>query len=493
MELQEDSITEQDTQPQEPTLKEKTAKGLFWGGISNGIQQLLGVVIGILLLKNLTPDDYGIVGLLAIFTGVANAIQESGFTIALTNRINIKDEDYNSVFWFNLISGCLIYLLLFFSAPLIADFYDQKELIPLSRILFLSIVISSLGISHNAVLFRNLMVKEKAKIEISSISISGVISIYLAINGFGYWALAIQTLVNATIGTCLRWFFSPWRPIFKINFKPVREMFGFSAKILFSSIIAQIQGNIFSVLIGKFYIVSDVGYFSQGLKWGGILSQILNNMINNIGQPVFNQTKNNTERVVVVFRKLLRFIALTAFPLLLGFAFVGEDFVLIINDNWLPCVPVLVFFCISGIVVPINVLYTQIIFSYARSDLYFWGTLISAILQIGIAFLTLPFGIYWMAFTLSISVYIYSFVLFLFIRKIIPISIKDILKDILPYLLCTLFVLFIVEFITLNITNIYIRFILKIILSILLYIGIIYFSNSVILRESVLFIKNKKI
>ncbi|MCK9160785.1 MAG: oligosaccharide flippase family protein, partial [Bacteroidaceae bacterium] len=251
----------------EQTLKEKTAKGLFWGGISNGVQQLLGVLIGIVLLKNLSPGDYGMIGMLAIFTGIASTIQESGFTAALTNRPTFKSEDYNSVFWFNVIVGSGIYVILFFSAPYIAKFYNQPDLVLLSRILFLSIVIGSLGIAHNAVLFRKLMVKQRAKIDIFSTAFSGIAGIYLAINGYGYWALAIQTLVYTSLGTICRWIFSPWKPIFKFNFTPVKEMFGFGTKMLISTIVAQIQINIFSVLLGKYYTKADVGYYSQGTKW----------------------------------------------------------------------------------------------------------------------------------------------------------------------------------------------------------------------------------
>ena len=171
---------------QESTLKEKTAKGLLWGGISNGIQQLLNLVFGIFLARLLTPADYGMVGMLTIFSLIASTLQESGFTAALTNKRDIKHEDYNAVFWFSLFMGLSLYLILFFSAPLIADFFHQPQLIPLARYSFLGFVISSTGTAQNAYIFRNLMVRQKALSVCIGLFISGIVGITLAYHGFSY-------------------------------------------------------------------------------------------------------------------------------------------------------------------------------------------------------------------------------------------------------------------------------------------------------------------
>ena len=158
-------------------IKEKATKGLFWGGVSNSMQQGFSIIVGIILLKELTPADYGMIGMLAIFSSIANTLLESGFTAALTNRQKYDNNDYNSVFWFNIFMAFLFYGILYFLAPLIASFYNHPKLIILSRILFLNILISSLGIAHNAVLFKNLMVKERAKIDIISSFFSGRVGI----------------------------------------------------------------------------------------------------------------------------------------------------------------------------------------------------------------------------------------------------------------------------------------------------------------------------
>jgi O-antigen/teichoic acid export membrane protein len=490
MELQEDSITEQDTQPQEPTLKEKTAKGLFWGGISNGIQQVLGVAIGILLLKYLTPGDYGMIGLLSIFLAIANTIQESGFTAALTNRTIFKEEDYNAVFWFSIIISCIIYIILYFSAPLIASFFDQPELILLSRFVFLSFIASSIGIAHNAILFRNLMVKEKAKIDIISIAVSGIVGVYLAINGYRYWALAWQTVCFASLGTILRWYFSPWKPVFSFTFKPIKEMFNFSVKLLFSQIIGHIQYHMFSILLGKYYAeTTEVGYYSQGLKWSTMGSQVIVGMVNSVAQPTFFKIKNDKERQIQMFRKLVRFISFISFPLMFGIAFVCKEFILLINDAWLPCIPILQLYAIWGGFAGIYVLYAQFAISHGRSAFYFWHTLCYAIIQTGAVFIALPFGINWMAFAAVSVLFLFLLIWHIYISRFTSLRLVEVIKDILPYFGLTCIVFGIVYMITKSIQPTSLLFASKVILSVVLYLVFMKISNSTVFKESLIFLR----
>lgn len=194
----------------EQSLKEKTAKGLFWGGLSNGVQQLLNLFFGIFLSRILNAEDYGMVGMLSIFSLIAGSLQESGFTAALANKRNISHKDYNAVFWFSTgLSACL-YLILFLCAPLIAEFYHTPELTALARYTFLGFFVASLGIAHSAYLFRNLMVKQKAMAVTIGLTASGTIGITMACLGFAYWGIATQSIVYVgTINICY-WCFSPW-------------------------------------------------------------------------------------------------------------------------------------------------------------------------------------------------------------------------------------------------------------------------------------------
>ncbi|MDH6306786.1 O-antigen/teichoic acid export membrane protein [Parabacteroides sp. PF5-5] len=482
----------QNPHPPEPTLKEKTAKGLFWGGISKGIQQILSVFIGIILLNNLTPDDYGMIGLLAIFIGIANTIQESGFTSALANKSEFNSEDYNSVFWFCIIISIIIYTILFCCAPLIAIFFNEPNLKILARILFLSFVANSISISHNAVLFKKIMVKERAKVDIISTLTSGAIGIYLAINGYGYWALAFQTLTYTVMGSILRWYYSPWKPTFIFNFTPIKKMFGFSSKLMVSSIITQIQSNIFSVLLGKFQTKTDVGYFSQGFKWASMGAEVISGTVSGIAQPIFVLNRNNKKKQVQIFRKLLRFIAFISFPSLLGLAFVSREFITLINSDWLPCVPILQLYCIWAITAPISVLYMQLAISYNKSFFYFTQTILYALIQISIAFCVLPYGIYWMAFANVLTTYLYLLIWHIYISRLIPLKIISVLKDISPYLIISIILIVFTHYLVKDLEVVLFRFFLKILTVSVLYILIVWKSNSTIFKESVSFIFQKR-
>ena len=187
------------------TLKEKTAKGLFWGGMNNGVQQLLGLAFGIILGRLLDPSDYGMTAMLAVFSVIANELQTSGFKTGLINMKAPTHNDYNAVFWFNIIAGVVIYIVLFFCAPLIANYYHQPKLIPLSRYVFLGFVFSSFGMAQSAYMTKQMQIKQIAKCGMIATLTSSIICVILAALGIGYWALATQYLAYIAINTLLLW------------------------------------------------------------------------------------------------------------------------------------------------------------------------------------------------------------------------------------------------------------------------------------------------
>ena len=211
------------------SLKEKTAKGLFWGGLSNGAQQLLNLVFGIFLARLLTTEDYGMVGMLTIFSLIASSLQEGGFISALNRKKNATHKDYNAVFWTCSLFSLSIYLLLFFCAPLIASFYEEPRLVPLARYIFLGFFITSLGIAPRAVLFRNMQVRQQSIVAFVSLLLSGIVGVTMAACGFAYWGIATQTLVYVSLFTSMTFYYAKWHPTLPVDFSPIREMFGFVA------------------------------------------------------------------------------------------------------------------------------------------------------------------------------------------------------------------------------------------------------------------------
>ena len=249
------------------TLKEKTAKGLFWGGMNNGVQQVVGVVFGILLARLLNEGDYGMMAMISVFSLVATALQNSGFVTALANLKSPRDEDYNSVFWFNIIVGCSLYIILFLFAPLIARFYHTPELTPLCRYAFLSIVIASFCTSQSAYLFKNLMVSQQAKAGMTAVLLSSATGAIMAWQGFAYWSLATQGLVFVGINTIMVWSYSPWRPTLRVDLRPAMRMFRFSCKILATTIVTHINNNVLNILLGHLFSKREAGYYYQAYQW----------------------------------------------------------------------------------------------------------------------------------------------------------------------------------------------------------------------------------
>lgn len=478
----------------QPSLKEKTAKGLFWGGLSNGMQQLLGLLFGIVISRILSRTDYGMIGMLAIFSAIAQILQESGFIAALANRKNPTSNDYNAVFWFSVILSALIYLLLYFSAPLIADFYHTPELIPLSRLCFLSFFISSFSIAPRAILFRNLKVKENAIISLSSLTVSGIVAIILAINGFAYWGLAIQTIAYVTVVTTLNWYFAGWKPSFQLDFTPIKEMFGFSSKLLITNIFMAVNNNLFSLLLGKFYTKQDVGDFSQANKWNNMGHIFITGMINSVAQPVLASVANDPQRQLAVFRKMLRFTAFISFPAMFGLSIIAKEFIVItITDKWLDCARIMQLLCIWGAFVPINNLLSNLIISRGRSSVYMISNVTLSLLQIITACISYPYGITTMIYLFVAINILWMFVWYYFVRREVPLTLFNMLKDISPYLLLAAALTASAYYLTSGISNLYLSLITKVVFVASIYALILWKMQSVIFNECIQYFKKKPI
>lgn len=478
----------------ESSLKEKTARGLFWGGFSNGIQQLLNLVFGIFLARLLDRSDYGMVGLLTVFSAVASALQEGGFISALTNKKQAEHRDYNAVFWFSTLCSITFYLILFFAAPLIADFYRIPELVPLSRLLFLGFVISSLSIAPRAYLFKHLKIKETTIISISALCVSGVVGITLAANGFAYWGLAVQSLSFVSVVTLLNFYFARWRPSLSIDLRPIRSMIGFSSKLIVTNIVNIVNNNLFSMILGKFYSAHEVGDFTQANKWNGMGHTLITNMINGIAQPVFTSISDDRERQLAVFRKLLRFTAFISFPAMFGLSLIARELVVItITEKWLSSAYILQLLCIWGAFIPISSLFSNLVISRGHSSIYMWNTIGICLLQLVTACALYPFGMQWMLRAFVVINIGWLFVWFRFVHLEIGLMLKDMLKDIAPYLGLSALLTIGTHYLTRNIDNLYLSMGTKIVTVAALYALILWRLKSVIFKESIQFLLKKKI
>lgn len=476
------------------TLKEKAARGLLWGSVSNGLQQLFNLGFGIALARLLSPDDYGMVGQLTIFSLIAASLQESGFTAALANRPTLDDRDYNAVFWFSLPMSLTLYALLFLAAPFIAAYYDEPELVNLSRYAFIGFVISGLGIAPSARLFKTLRVRERTIANLTALALSGTTGIALAYHGYAYWGIATQTLVYNATNTILYWFFAGWRPQLTIDYRPVREMFGFSSRLLLTNIISHLNNNFFSVIFGRYYSANVVGDYTQANKWNYMGQSLISGVVNGVAQPLLVAAKADPAQELRVFRKMLRFTAFLTFPLMLGISLIAPEFiVLAIGKKWLSSAEMLSIVCVSGAFIPITGLYTQLLLAHGRSNIYMWGLLSLIVAQLSVLVITVPLGTTTMLWVFTLLNILWLGVWHFFASRLIALSLLDALRDLLPFLLVAAGTMVATHY-ALAATGWGLVATLagKILLAALLYTTTMWLSGAKIFRESLTYLLKKK-
>ena len=470
------------------SLKEKTAKGLFWGGLSNGAQQLLNLVFGIFLARLLSTEDYGLVGMLTIFSLIASSLQEGGFISALNRKKEVSQRDYNAVFWTCSLFSLAIYLTLFLCAPLIAAFYDEPRLVPLSRYIFLGFFITSLGIAPRAVLFRNMKVKEQSIVSFFSLLLSGIVGVSMAAMGFAYWGIATQTLVYVTLFTGMTYYYARWHPTLSIDFSPIREMIGFSSKLIVTNIVIIINTNVFSVILGRLYSPHVVGNYTQANKWNYMGWSLINNMLQGIAQPVFAKTDQEKERQKNIFRKLLRFTAFVSFPLMFGLALVAREFIVILlGEKWLESALLLQWLCVMGAFYPISNLFSNLLIARGHSATYMWCHIALCIVQLAAVIFSAPYGIERM-----IQVYVALTVLWIlvwhwFAHREINLRLWEVIRDVSPYLLISMALIYGAHLLTSGIDSLYLSFLAKVLFVGLSYCLVLWLLRSTIFQESIAF------
>lgn len=474
-------------------LKQKTAQGLFWSFLSSGGMQLLNLIIGIFLARLLSPGEYGIVGMLAIFTLLANNLQESGFGVALVNIKDIEHNDYNAVFWFNVGMSLLLYAILFCCAPLIAAFFHQPCLVSLSRFVFLGFIIASLCISPNAMLVRGLKMKEKAITSLSALVVSGTVAVIMAIKGFSYWSLATQQILYNVVICFGRFYYTRWCPTLKVDFTPVRQMFSFSYKVLITAVLTTINNNVLTVIFGRLFPAQAVGNFTQANKWNTMANQMVTNTMAQVAQPVFTQVTDDKERQRRVFGKMLRFTAFLAFPALFGLALVAPQVILLaIGDKWVDSIPLLQILCISGAFIPLYTVYQNLFLSQGKSDTYMWLSIGQIAIMLTAVLACHAMGIRTMVIAFACINILWLLAWQMFAYRLIGYRLFSMLRDLLPFMLIALAVMALTYLVTLHISNMLMLLVSRVLIAAALYFMAMKLLRARILEDCIEFIRSKK-
>lgn len=476
------------------SLKARTARGLLWGGLSNGIMQLLGALFGLALMRLLTPSDWGKVYMLNIFAALASTLQESGFIAALCNKKEPTDREYNAVFWFNLLVSGTLYVLLWFLAPVIADFYNDPDLTYLARFLFLGFLLSGLGTVQRAYLFGHLMVRETSICGITAMFVSGMLGIGMAWMGFAHWGIVAQSVTFVLVVQLMNWYYSSWRPSLRIDLRPAWEMFNFSSKLLLTNIFNILNNHAFSVLLGKCFGDRQAGIYGTARKWDDMAAGTINGMVTAVAQPTLAQVASDNGRYVQVFRKMLRFVSFICFPALLGLGMIAEEFILIAGgEKWAESGRILGLLCIHGAFFPLTTLYSSLTISRGHSGVNMACT-VGQCLAVWAGLISLYVCGYGMmpmvVFFISLNV-LWLGVWQWWARRIIGLKWMWAAMDILPFLCFTLCILAFTWWATRPLTNLWVLMLSRILLAAVLYAGIMWISGAKIMRETMEYLLHK--
>lgn len=421
------------------SLKNKTVKGTIWSSLERFSVQGIQFIVMILMARILTPDDYGIVGMLAIFIAISQSLVDSGFSQALIRKQDRSEIDNSTVFYFNIAVGIVMYLMLFFSAPLIADFFIEPLLVPITRAIGLSVVFNSLSVVQRALLTVRLDFKTQAKASLIGAIISGAIGISMAYTGFGVWAIVWQQISNLAIITTFLWILSKWKPIWAYSWKSFKELFNFGSKLLASGLLDTIYKNLYLIVIGKFFKASDLGYYTRAHQFTDFASSNITGIFQRVTYPVLSTIQDNDERLSDVYRRILKTSTFIIFPLMMGLAAVAKPMILsFLTKEWLFSAVLIQILCFSQMWYPVHAINLNLLQVKGRSDLFLKLEVIKKIIITIFLCITLPFGLIPMCWGMLANSLIALVINTHYTGKLIHLGFFSQMKDLLPTLLLSL-------------------------------------------------------
>lgn len=453
----------------------KILSSLIWKILERGGTQGIQFIIQIFLARLLSPNDYGILALITVFIAFANVFVQSGFNTALIQKQNADEKDFSSVFYMSLLVAGILYILLFFLAPLIASFYKIKELVNIVRVLSITLIFGAFNSIQNAVISKKMDFKKLFYSSLGAIIISGMIGIIFAYKGFGVWALVFQQLINQ-ISICIILFFTvKWSPKLLFSFKRLKLLFSFGGKLLCSALLDTGYREMTNLIIGKVYSPATLGYYNRGYQFPSLIVSNFNGSIQSVLFPALSSVQDNKTRVKELTRRTIVTSSYIIFPLMIGLGVIAEPMVkLLLTEKWLPCVPFLRIFCLSFALWPIHTSNLQAINAMGRSDIFLKLEIIKKVLGILIICFTVRYSPLIMAFGILLSSILGSFINASPNKKLLNYSYLEQIEDVLPsFLLSIIMGIFIYPVIFLKLSNI-ITIFSQVILGVVIYIALSY-------------------
>ena len=421
------------------SLKKKAVVGLVWTYTQQFGNQIIGFIVSLVLARVLLPEEFGLVGMVAVVIAIANALVEGGLTKSLIRCTNCDDRDFSTVFFFNLGASLLIYLGIFFIAPLVADFYDREILTPIIRIYSLTVITGSLSAVQLARLTRNMNFKKQAFIAIPASVAGGAVGIWMAYHQYGVWSLVWSSIITSLLSTILFWFSSSWRPTLTFDRSRFKKHFNYGYKLTLSDLLNRLFNNLYLIVIGKYFSAAQVGFYTRAETMKQLPVNNITNALNKVTFPLFVSVQDDLERLRSIYKRLMLMVVFIVTPVLVLLGVLAEPtFIFLFTEKWLPAVPYFQILCVTGILYPLHSYNLTILNVKGRSDLFLKLEVIKKILIILAVLITLPFGIIALLYGQVIVSIIAFFINAHFTNEFITYSGWRQLKDIIPIFLISI-------------------------------------------------------
>jgi teichuronic acid exporter len=478
------------------SLKKQALSGVFWSSMQLFGNRFIGFGVSMVLARLLLPSEFGLIAMLGIFIGLGSALINSGLTQSLIRTENLDDEDFSTVFFFNLGGSIVIYSIIYIVAPCIADFYNQELLTSIVRVYCIVFIINAFSAIQITRLTKMMDFKTQLKVSLPSLIIGGSVGIAMAYNGYGVWSLVWSNIIQTIAGTLQLWFWSQWRPSWVFNRKKFNYHFNYGVKLMLSGILDLIFTHAYTIIIGKFFALAQVGFYNRAQTLQMLPVKSISSIVTKVSFPLFSSIQNDDVRLKSIYKRIMQMVVFLVTPTLILMAVLGEPlFRLLYTEKWLPAVPYFQILCVTGILYPINLYNLQILNVKGRSDLFLKLAIYKKIIVVMVILVSFQFGIYGLLYGSVLTSVTAFFINTHYSGKFLNYPAWEQTKDLLPIICLGILTGAVVYFLDINFTqaipNDFFRLVLGSSSGIALYAAVAYLFKMNSLTELIHIIQRK--
>ncbi|WP_343486619.1 lipopolysaccharide biosynthesis protein [Allomuricauda sp. d1] len=417
------------------SLKQKTIAGVVWSLAEAFFLKGLSFLAMILLARWLGPVDFGLMGMIAVFIGIGKSLVDSGMSASLIRTKNANDSDFTTVFYMNMAMSLLVYAIMFFAAPYIASFFGQTILIDVIRIYCLTFIISAFSAIQLAILNKEMLFKKLALLNVPSIIIGVSVGLFLGYNDYGVWSIVLMYMTTQAIFSILLWGTGSWKPSLNFSKEKLKLHYNFGYKLMLAGLMDVIFKNSYNIIIGKFFPVQTLGYYERARRFSQYPSQTITDIVGKVTYPMLVQLQDDTPKLAIIYRSLLRVAFFIIAPLMLGMAAIAEPlFDSVLGPEWIPAVPYFQILSLAGMLFPIHAFNVNVFKVYGRSDLFLKIDIIKRSILILAMIVGFQFGVLGLVWSSVIVSLVSLLINTYYAGKLIDYSTKQQLLDMLPIL-----------------------------------------------------------